>query len=171
MIFLQRIVYLNFDHDNPLEGRIIKTNLPLSKLTTYLASLIMKSKYHKPKDLIDNLPNTKLVNNDNSNHGLYRFAEYVFNNNAVSENVPVSSENTRFKTGVRISNAFYDHEHVYVIYLDRIVKTHSGTNTQKYEKIAKKLINDGQKSLLIKKGLLGFETTKRRKKRHKRLFA
>lgn len=158
-----KFVYINFEKHDPAKGKLIKTSLPLPKLAMYLASLIMYTHDHNLNRIIDRLPNTYLISEKQKR--LHEFARYIFNNNANSKNVVITKDNPKFDSGIRVSRSFFENKHIYVINLNRILQTHSGTNVKKYHHIAKRLIANKSPKLVIKGKSL------KREKPYRRLFA
>lgn len=134
-----KIAYLNFEGHSINNGVLIKTNASLSKLTDLMAGIIFSQKLDsKPIDIAKQLPQCKILHNQS----LLESADYVFNNDAASDNVPFSYETRHFNTGIRISHAFYDHQQIYTINLSRIKQTHHGTHYMQFAKKAEKKLGN-----------------------------
>lgn len=133
---MENIYYLNYQHYNPELAGMLKTNLPLNKLTSYLAGLMLIHKKSVPKHLAKLVPNSRAINNK-TNCKLFDFASHVFNNDTSCEPVPINDELKFYQTGVYKSIAKFEGHHVYIIDLTQINKTHQGTNNRVFVKKVK----------------------------------
>lgn len=137
-----KIAYLNFEGHSIDNGVLIKTKASLPKLTDLMAGIIFNQKLDsKPIDIAKQLPQCQIVHNQS----LLESANYVFNNDAASDNVPFSYETRHYNTGIRISHAFYDHQQIYTINLSRIKQTHHGTHYMLFAKKAEKELDNQPK--------------------------
>lgn len=146
---MENIYYLNYPHYNPELAGMLKTNLPLNKLASYLAGLMLVHKKIVPKHLVKLVPNSIVINNK-TNFKLFEFASHVFNNDISCEPVAINNELKFYQTGVYKSIAKFEEHHVYIIDLMQINKTHQGTNNRifvKKVKLAKKREETKFKSL------------------------
>lgn len=127
---MAKIVFFNYVNKPNESGGMIKTNLSFYELSKLLAGhLFSQQLTSNPKVIAENLPKTKSL--DAKKHPeLFEFASHLFNNDAASEKVPINKELEFFDTGIRKSHAKYNNQTVYIINLNRIKETHTGTNTE-----------------------------------------
>lgn len=134
-----KIIYINYPRQNPLDGAILKTNEDFYHVTGDLMGLMLSDCHLKPREIAEKMPACQFI--EHAQHEpLYSFAIYVYNNDAASDKVPISRELKDFDTGIRKSHVNYHEKPVYVIDLEMVKKTHQGTNSRHYQKRVKKRI-------------------------------
>lgn len=126
---MSKLVFFNFAHSPKEKGGMVRTDLSFYELNKLLAGHMFSEQLASdPRVIAKNLPDTESI--DTKKHPeLFEFVKYLVNNDASTEKVPINKDLAFYDTGIRKSNARYKNEPVYLINLNRIKKTHTGTNT------------------------------------------